>query len=69
MKIIKLDAGTIGLVVGGAFGGYLSWRWDNNLYAGFGAGAGYLGGEVIGWLYRNWNWRHRKGKGNKISRV
>jgi len=30
---MKLDAGIIGVVVVGAVGGYLSWCWDNFLYA------------------------------------
>ena len=65
---MRLDAGTIGVVVDAAVGGYLSSRWDNYLYAGVGAGAGVVVGEVIGWLYRNWVWRRRKKKAKNSTR-
>jgi MFS family permease len=65
-RIMKLHAWIIGVIIGGAVGGYLSWRWNNSLYAGLGVGAGILAAEVIGWLYCNWVWRHRKRKGNRV---
>jgi hypothetical protein len=65
---MKVDAGAIGGAVGAAVGGYASSRWDNYLYAGIEAGAGFFLGEVIGWLYRNWIWRHRKKEGKNGNR-
>jgi hypothetical protein len=56
-KNMKLDAGIIGAGLGGGIG---AWLFENNLYAGLCAGAGFLAGSLIGWLYNRWRLRHKK---------